>query len=85
MDEKGRLVLPKKIREKAGIDVKTKLVVHTNEIGRIELSDPRILTARAQNIGAKKLSGWKEEDHQAAAFLLKQMKGRRSSEKNIKA
>jgi bifunctional DNA-binding transcriptional regulator/antitoxin component of YhaV-PrlF toxin-antitoxin module len=76
IDEKGRLVLPKKIRQEARIGTKTKLVVRASGVGRVELSDPRVLTAQAQDIGAKKLSGWKEEDHEATAYLLGSMKSK---------
>src|SRR5712691_10859283 len=44
IDEKGRLVLPKKIRQEARISTKSKLVVRAGCVGRIELSDPRVLT-----------------------------------------
>jgi bifunctional DNA-binding transcriptional regulator/antitoxin component of YhaV-PrlF toxin-antitoxin module len=74
VDEKGRLVLPKKIREKARIGVNVKLVAKASGIGRVELSDPRILVAQAQEIGAKKLARWREEDHQAATYLLRSMR-----------
>ena len=74
VDEKERLVLPKRIREKARIGVNTKLVVTSKGVGRVELSDPKIDIARAQEIGSKKLIGWKEEDHQAAAYLLRSMR-----------
>ena len=74
VDEKGRLVLPKKVREKARIGVNVKLVAKASGVGRVELSDPRILIAQAQEIGAKKLSGWKEEDHKATAYLLRSIR-----------
>jgi AbrB family looped-hinge helix DNA binding protein len=76
VDEKGRLVLPKKIREKAGIGVNVKLLAKATGAGRVELSDPRILIAQAQAIGTKKLAGWREEDHQATNYLLRSMKAK---------
>ena len=41
VDEKGRLVIPKKVREKARIGVNVKLVAKASGIGRVELSDPK--------------------------------------------
>lgn len=74
VDEKGRLVLPKKIREEAGIVPKSTLLVRISGAGRIELSNPGILTEEAQRIGRKKLSGWREEEHEATSYLLGTMK-----------
>ncbi len=74
VDEKGRLVLPKKVREKAHIGVNVKLVAKASGVGRVELSDPSLLIAQAQEIGAKKLAGWKEEDHQATSYLLRSLR-----------
>jgi bifunctional DNA-binding transcriptional regulator/antitoxin component of YhaV-PrlF toxin-antitoxin module len=76
VDEKGRLVLPKKIREEARIGVKTKLLARASGVGRVELSDPRILTVEAQGIGGKKLAGWREEDHEATVYLLGSLKAK---------
>ena len=74
VDEKGRLVLPKSVRKKARIGVNIKLIARASGVGRVELSDPRILIAQAQEIGANKLSGWREENHQASTYLLKSMR-----------
>jgi bifunctional DNA-binding transcriptional regulator/antitoxin component of YhaV-PrlF toxin-antitoxin module len=74
VDEKGRLVLPKKVRQEAHISVRTKLVARASGVGRVELSDPKVLTVQAQDIGAKKLAGWKEDDHEATSHLLGSMK-----------
>ena len=74
IDEKGRIVLPKKVREKAGISVNAKLVAKASGVGRVELIDPKMLTLRAQEIGARKLGGWKEEEHRATTYLVKSMR-----------
>ena len=74
LDKKGRLVLPKKIREEAHISLGTELVVRVSGVGSVELSDPAILTAKAQEIGGKRLAGWNEADHEATAYLLGAMK-----------
>ncbi len=69
VDKKGRLVLPKRVRAEAHINVDRKLVVRATGIGRVELFDPDILSAKAQEIGEKKLAGWKEEEHEATNYL----------------
>lgn len=76
VDEKGRLVIPKKVREKARIGVNVKLVAKASGVGRVEITDPKILIAQAQEIGAKRLAGWKEEDHQATTYLLRSMRAK---------
>lgn len=70
VDKKGRLVLPKRIRAAAHIAADRVLVVRATGIGRVELFDPDILSAKAQEIGVKKLAGWKEEEHEATRYLL---------------
>ena len=62
------------MREKARIGVNVKLLATASGVGKVELSDPRIAVAKAQEIGAKKLAGWNEEDHKATAYLLKAMR-----------
>ncbi len=74
VDRKGRLVLPKAVRAQARIDVNHELVVRATGIGRVELLDPVVLMAKAQEIGLKKLAGWKEIDHDAAAYIQRSMK-----------
>jgi len=74
VDSKGRLVLPKKTRLEAGIDVNHRLVVRATGIGRVELLDTSVLMARAQQIGSRKLAGWDEADHEAAAYVRRSMK-----------
>ena len=74
VDEKGRLVLPKKIREEAGIVPRSTLLVRISGAGRIELSNPDVLTQEAQRIGKKKLSGWREDEHEATSYLLGSVK-----------
>ena len=69
MDDKGRLVLPKRIREAAGIAPGVELVARARGAGSVELSDPEVFKARAREIGVRKLSGWKEESHEATAYL----------------
>ena len=74
VDEKGRLVLPKRVRAEARIGVQSKLVARAAGIGRVELFDPEVLTSEAQEIGAKKLAGWNEEDHEVTRYILESVK-----------
>jgi AbrB family looped-hinge helix DNA binding protein len=74
VDEKGRLVLPKKIREEAGIAPNSRVLVRISGAGKIELSDPNRLKEEAQRVGRKKLSGWREDEHEATTYLLGNMK-----------
>ena len=68
--KKGRLVLPMKVREAAGIGLGSELLARASGAGRVELSDPEVLRARAREIGAKRLAGWSEERHEATGYLL---------------
>ncbi len=76
VDSKGRLVLPKAVRAEARIEVNHELVVKVAGVGRVELLDPSVLMARAQEIGTRKLAGWKELDHEATGYLHKSVKRR---------
>ena len=76
MDKKGRLVLPKRVRVEAHIGVDRQLVARAIGIGRVELLDPEVLSAKAQEIGRKKLAGWREEEHEATESLQESMKGK---------
>jgi len=71
LDKKGRLVLPKKIREETRISVDTTLIARAKGEGEIEIIDPSILMTKAQSIGAKKLAGWREGAHEATKLLTK--------------
>jgi AbrB family looped-hinge helix DNA binding protein len=74
MDKKGRLVLPKEVRDKAGVKAGSRLVVEAKGEGRIELLDADLLMRRAQELGSKKLEGWDEEGHEAATLLEQTLK-----------
>ena len=76
LDEKGRLVLPKKIRTEAHISLQSKLVARAAGVGRVELFDPEVLASKAQKIGMKKLAGWKEESHEVSRYMSESMKER---------
>ncbi|MFH2111340.1 MAG: hypothetical protein ABIJ47_08795 [Candidatus Bathyarchaeota archaeon] len=79
MDDKGRLVLPKKIREEARIKANTVLVVNVKEEGHVELIDPETLMRKAREVGAAKLKGWAEEDHEATRLITKEAEKHRDA------
>lgn len=71
IDEKGRLVLPKGARERAGIKLRSRLLVEVRGPGIIELRDYETLSHSVQKVAAKKLAGWKEEEHREDKSLFK--------------
>lgn len=76
IDKKGRLVLPKRVRVEAHIDVGRRLVASATGVGRVELLDPEVLSLKAQEIGRNKLAGWSEEKHEATEHLFRSPKKR---------
>jgi bifunctional DNA-binding transcriptional regulator/antitoxin component of YhaV-PrlF toxin-antitoxin module len=51
VDEKGRLVLIKKLREAAGIGAGTEILAKVSRLGRVKLTDLKVPRARAREIG----------------------------------
>ncbi len=80
LDKKGRLVVPKKIREETRIRIDTTLIARAKGEGQIELIDPSILLKKARAIGGKKLAGWREDVHEATKLLAKLAKERHNDE-----
>ena len=64
IDSKGRLVIPKDIREQSGISVPSELVVTVEGEGRISLQSVEANLKNAQRIGRRKLGSWAEERHE---------------------
>ena len=75
IDKKGRLVLPKESRRKAGISENSRLVVEVKGPGIIQLRDYDALLQEVQKVAAKKLKGWKEEEHKEEKLLARMSKG----------
>lgn len=71
IDEKWRLVLPKEVRRRAGIKPKSKLLVEVKGPGIIELRDSEVLFRRVQQIAARKLTGWREDEHREEKLLFR--------------
>lgn len=71
VDEKGRMVLPKRVRIEAGIKPGSRLLAEVKGLGIVELRDSTALIDKVRGVAAKKLSGWKEEEHKEDRMLLK--------------
>lgn len=69
VDKKGRIVLPKKIRESVEIRTPGKVLILSRG-KRIEIVpvDARLL--RARKIASRKLKDWKEEEHRGEKLLM---------------
>jgi len=74
VDDKGRMVLPRRVREKAGIKLRAKLLAEVKGPGIVELRDSSVLIAKVQKVAAKKLTGWKEEEHKEDKLLKELVK-----------
>jgi len=64
IDSKGRLVIPKDIREQSEISVPSELVVAVEGVGRISLQSVEANLRNAQQIGRRRLTSWTEERHE---------------------
>jgi AbrB family looped-hinge helix DNA binding protein len=64
IDPKGRVVIPKDVREQSGITVPGELLVTIEGTGKITLQSPETTLKRAQQIGRKKLRSWVENKHE---------------------
>jgi AbrB family looped-hinge helix DNA binding protein len=64
IDSKGRVVIPKEIREQSRISAPSELVVTVEGEGRISLQAVEANLKDAQQIGRRKLRSWTEERHE---------------------
>ncbi len=71
MDRKGRLLIPKKLRDAAAITPPATVLARVAGPGRIELVEVDPQMRRAREIGRKKLAGWREEEHEAESLGLR--------------
>lgn len=70
MDRKGRAALKKEILDRAGIRTPCTMLASVKADGVIELKRIDENLSRATAIGAKKLKGWREENHAGEKVLL---------------
>ena len=75
IDKKGRLVLPKESRRRAGLSQNSRLIVEVKGPGIIQLRDYDTLLKEVQKVASKKLTGWKEEEHKEEKLLGRLSKG----------
>ncbi len=71
IDPKGRVVIPKDIREESGIPAPGELVVTVEGTGKISLQSTEMNLRKAQQIGRRKLSSWSEARHEEDKLALK--------------
>jgi AbrB family looped-hinge helix DNA binding protein len=64
IDAKGRLVIPKEVREQSGISTPGELLVTVEGVGKIGLQSAEANLRKAQQIGRKKLNSWRERAHE---------------------
>ena len=69
LDQRGRLVLPRDVREALGLNEGSRLLVKLREDGVIELIPLDNLYERVSSIFRRKLRDWSEEDHEASRLL----------------
>ncbi len=69
LDQRGRLVLPRDVREAMGLDEGSRLLVKLREDGVIELIPLDGLYERVSSVFRKRLKDWREEDHEASRLL----------------
>lgn len=74
MDRKGRIVIPKDVRDAAKIKAPAKLLAIAKDKGKIELIivDASMKTAKA--IAKRKFAGWREEYHKADSLAVELLK-----------
>jgi len=71
IDAKGRVVIPKDIREQSGISTPSDLLVIIEEEGRITLQSVEVKLRNAQQVGRRKLRSWNAEGHAEERLALK--------------
>ena len=71
IDAKGRVVIPKDIREESGISAPGELLVTVEEKGKITLQSIETNLQKAQQIGRRKLGSWDEAKHKEDKLALK--------------
>ncbi len=64
IDPKGRVVIPKDVRERSGISAPGELLVTVEGVGKITLQSTEVTLKKAQRVGRKKLRSWSESRHE---------------------
>jgi len=71
IDKKGRVVIPKDVRAQSGISTPGQLLLAVEGPGKISLQSIEANLSRAQEIGRRKLSSWREERHDEDRLAMK--------------
>jgi len=74
MDRKGRIVIPKDVRDAAKISVPAKLLAIAKDRGKIELIIVDAGMKAAKAIAKRRFAGWREEDHEADSLATELLK-----------
>jgi len=70
IDPKGRVVIPKDVREQSGIATPGELLVTVEGAGKISLQSAQTSLKKAQQIGRRKLKSWTESRHDEDKLAL---------------
>jgi AbrB family looped-hinge helix DNA binding protein len=71
VDDRGRIHLPDDVRKRLGLKRGSKLILRILADGSLEA----VPLEKVVDAFRRKLAGWKEEEHEATATLLKMVKG----------
>ncbi len=74
MDGKGRIVIPKDVRDAAKIKAPAKLLAIAKDKGKIELIIVDASMKTAKTIAKRKFAGWREEYHEADSLTVELLK-----------
>jgi AbrB family looped-hinge helix DNA binding protein len=69
LDSRGRLLLPREVREALGLREGSQLAVRVRSDGVIELVPVERLRERVAEAFRRRMKGWREEDHEATRLL----------------
>jgi AbrB family looped-hinge helix DNA binding protein len=75
VDDRGRILLPVDVRKRLGLKRGSKLVLRILEDERLEAVPLEKELEKVADAFKRKFAGWREEDHEATATLLKMVKG----------
>ncbi|ABM81267.1 AbrB/MazE/SpoVT family DNA-binding domain-containing protein [Hyperthermus butylicus] len=74
LDSRGRLLVPREVRDAVGLREGSRLLVRVRSDGVIELVPLDKLYERVAEAFRRKMKGWREENHEATRLLEEMMK-----------
>ena len=75
VDDRGRILLPADVRKRLRLKRGSKLVLRVLEDDRLEAVPLEKELEKVADAFRRKFAGWREEDHEATAALLKMVSG----------